>query len=185
MAWPGPVLAMTALGRARTLGSIDNLFGAQGSGTINVEAAGPPQMRSPAMVRRASRGSQLPWPHFVTSPWRMPAVVSGFRVALSTVPSIGLPSIHDFTRRDSRDDPCRLLGPPARADPQTSMSRVVAARSHGGAPATRARTTAKHQRGNRIISIYVENPSRAESPKRFQSTPFACLCQGESRIASL
>ena len=62
----------------------------------------------------------MPWPHFVTSPWRMPAVVTGFRVALSIVSSIGLPSIHDFTRRDSRDDLCRLLGPPARADPQKS-----------------------------------------------------------------
>jgi hypothetical protein len=82
-----------------------------------------PQMRSPAT---SSQGFDR-----ATLPWRTPAFITGFRVALSVVSSIDLRSIHgphaDYTH-SRRSLLCSASS--ARDDPQTSLSRVVTARSH-------------------------------------------------------
>ena len=130
-----------------------------------------PQMRSPA---RSSQGFDQ-----ATLPWRTPAFFTGFRVALSIISSIGVGSIHDYTRLRR---PVACFASSVRDHPQTSLSRVVTTRSHqvrpqpGRAQQRNIHAATEHQ-------LWFENRSRTEPSKQFQSTPFAGCCQGVSRYS--
>ena len=121
----------------------------------------PPQMRSPATNSQGFTGLPLPWLRHVTVT-RAGLLLPASGLCCRQVSSIAPPSVHDFTLRltlpfgDSggatRVTPSVVChDSPVRDNPQT-LSRVVAAGSLQVHPQLGARTTAKHQCSNRIIS---------------------------------
>jgi hypothetical protein len=117
--------------------------------------------------------ANIVWPFFSDSPrpWRWE------RLAFD---GTGLEA-WEKAKGATRVTPSDFAPAPRWDNPQTLVSRVVAAAPHQVHPQHGTLTTAVELSSNRIISRWFENPSRSESPSHLQLTPLGGRSQYRDR----